>query len=204
MAEKDRWIENLLSRHGYNIIAGVDEAGRGAIAGPVVASAVVVETPHFIDDINDSKLLKPHLREKLFKVIKEEAHDYMSVIISSREIEELNILQASLIAMEGAILGLIKKPQIVLIDGIQAPETDIPHINLIKGDIKSYAIACASIIAKVKRDRIMVEFDKRFPGYGFAKHKGYATTEHKKAIKELGPTIIHRKTFKPIKDHIDG
>lgn len=198
-----RWVEQLLSNHGYTRVAGVDEAGRGAIAGPVVASAVLIDINDLLPDIDDSKKLNGNRREKLHDKITTNALDYMTVIIAPQEIDRLNILKSTMIAMEGTVLGLRKKPQIVLVDGNKSPQIDYPYINIINGDNKSNAIACASILAKVTRDRIMMEFEERFPDYGFAKHKGYATGEHKEALKKLGACLIHRRTFKPVRDILD-
>lgn len=179
----------------YNYICGIDEAGRGPLAGPVVAGAVILPKDSRILYINDSKKLSEKKREELFEVIKKEAVSYSTGIVSPERIDEINILQATYEAMRMAIAGLNVKPDILLNDAVTIPDIDIEQIPIIKGDAKSISIGAASIIAKVTRDHIMYEYDKQYPEYGFAKHKGYGTAQHTKAISEYGACPIHRKTF---------
>lgn len=179
----------------YNYICGIDEAGRGPLAGPVVAGAVILPKDSRILYINDSKKLSEKKREELFEVIKKEAVSYSTGIVSPERIDEINILQATYEAMRMAIAGLNVKPDILLNDAVTIPDIDIEQIPIIKGDAKSISIGAASIIAKVTRDHIMYEYDKQYPEYGFAKHKGYGTAQHTQAIREYGACPIHRKTF---------
>ena len=180
---------------GYNIIAGLDEAGRGSLVGPVVASAVILPENIELDEVNDSKKLSEKKRIKLFDEIQEKALAIGVGIVHEREIEKLNILGATISAMKKAVGQLKIKPEILLIDG---PHIHIPHFkfeNIINGDAQSLSIASASIIAKVTRDRIMQQYDKVFPEYGFSSHKGYGTKKHMDGIKEHGISQWHRKTF---------
>lgn len=179
----------------FSYICGIDEAGRGPLAGPVVAGAVILPKNSRILYINDSKKLSEKKREELFEVIKKEAVSYSTGIVSPERIDEINILQATYEAMRMAIAGLNVKPDILLNDAVTIPDIDIEQIPIIKGDAKSISIGAASIIAKVTRDHIMYEYDKQYPEYGFAKHKGYGTAQHTKAISEYGACPIHRKTF---------
>ena len=176
-------------------ICGIDEAGRGPLAGPVVAGAVVLPKDCRILYINDSKKLSEKKRDELFDVIKEEAFSYGIGIVSPERIDEINILQATYEAMRDAVSQLSVKPDILLNDAVTIPGIDIKQIPIIKGDAKSLSIASASILAKVTRDRLMTEYDSLYPEYGFAKHKGYGTKVHIEAIKEYGPCPIHRRTF---------
>jgi len=180
---------------GLEIIAGIDEAGRGPLAGPVVASAVILPKGLLIEGVNDSKKLSEAKREKLYDVIIKEALSWGVGIVDNNTVDEINILNAAKKAMKIAVQQLKQKPQVLLID---AERIDIPEIiqePIIKGDAKSISIAAASIIAKVTRDRMIVEYDKKYPGYGFAKHKGYGTAEHMEAIRRNGLCEIHRRTF---------
>ncbi|ACK42805.1 MULTISPECIES: ribonuclease HII [Dictyoglomus] len=180
----------------FRYIAGVDEAGRGALAGPVYAGAVILPPLSSIP-VNDSKLLSPKEREELFEIIKKEALCWSFGYATVEEIEELGILKATLLAMRRAIEKLEIKPEYLLVDGnIPIPNMDIPQETIVKGDRKCLSIASASIVAKVLRDRYMKELDKEYPGYGFSRHKGYATKEHREKIKSLGSLLIHRKGFK--------
>ena len=179
----------------YSYICGIDEAGRGPLAGPVVAGAVILPKDCRILYINDSKKLSEKRRNELFDIIKEEAVTYGIGIIDAARIDEINILQATYEAMREAISKLAVEPGILLNDAVTIPEMVIPQVPIIKGDAKSVSIAAASILAKVTRDRLMVEYDKVMPEYGFAGHKGYGSKEHIEAIKKYGPTPIHRKTF---------
>lgn len=176
-------------------ICGIDEAGRGPLAGPVVAGAVVLPKGKRILYVNDSKKLSEKKRDELFDIIKDEALTYAVGIISPERIDEINILQATYEAMRQAVNKLSVKPDIFLNDAVTIPGIEGKQVPIIKGDAKSLTIASASILAKVTRDRIMVEYDSMYPEYEFAKHKGYGTKAHIEAIKEYGPCPIHRKTF---------
>ena len=179
----------------FSYICGIDEAGRGPLAGPVVAGAVILPKGKRILYVNDSKKLSEKKRDELFDVIKEEAFSYGIGIVSPERIDEINILQANYEAMRDAVSQLSVKPDILLNDAVTIPGIDIKQIPIIKGDAKSLSIASASILAKVTRDRLMTEYDSLYPEYGFAKHKGYGTKVHIEAIKEYGPCPIHRRTF---------
>ncbi len=181
-------------------ICGIDEVGRGPFAGPVVAGAVILPKNCDILYINDSKKLSEKVREKLYDEISEKAVSAAVGIVDAARIDEINILQATYEAMRKAIAALSHVPQILLNDAVTIPGVDIEQVPIIKGDAKSISIGAASIYAKVTRDRMMVEYDRIYPGYGFAKNVGYGTAEHIKALKELGPCPIHRRTF--IHDHI--
>ena len=179
----------------YKFICGVDEVGRGPLAGPVVAGAVILPKDCDILYINDSKKLSAAKREELYNVIMEKAVSAKTALVTPQRIDEINILQATYEAMREAINSLEPKPDILLNDAVNIPELTMKQVPIIKGDAKSVSIAAASIIAKVTRDRLMVEYDEMLPGYGFAKNKGYGTAEHIAALKENGATLIHRKTF---------
>lgn len=189
--------EKEYTAEGYEVICGLDEAGRGPLAGPVVAAAVVLPKDLRMMYINDSKKLTEKRREKLFDEIKEKAIAYGIGIVDEKRIDEINILQADYEAMREALRQVAEKvqPDLLLNDAVTIPEVEIKQVPLIKGDAKSQSIAAASVLAKVTRDRIMQDLDKQYPGYGLAKHKGYGTKAHIDAIIELGPTPIHRKTF---------
>lgn len=179
----------------FRFIAGIDEVGRGPFAGPVYAAAVILPRDEEILYLNDSKKLSEKKREELYDVIMEKA---VAVGIGTRDnnrIDEINILQATFEAMRDAVANLKIKPDLLLNDAVIIPMIDIEQVKIIKGDAKSVSIAAASIVAKVTRDRYMVELDKVYPGYGFAKNKGYGTAEHIKALKEMGPTPVHRRSF---------
>ena len=176
-------------------ICGIDEVGRGPLCGPVVASAVILPKDAEILYINDSKQLSEKKREALFDEIMEKAVAVGTGVVSPEEIDELNILQATYKAMRMAISSLPVKPTLLLNDAVTIPEVDIPQVKIIKGEAKSMSIAAASIIAKVTRDRMMVEYDKIFPEYGLAKNKGYGSKEHIEALRKYGSCPIHRKTF---------
>lgn len=180
---------------GYGYICGIDEAGRGPLAGPVVAGAVILRPDTEILYLNDSKKLSEKRREVLYDEILEKAAATGVGIVGPARIDEINILQATYEAMRMAISSLEVCPGVLLNDAVTIPEVVIPQVPIIKGDAKSVSIAAASIIAKVTRDRLMAEYDKVIPGYGFAGHKGYGTKQHIKALKELGPSPIHRATF---------
>lgn len=180
---------------GYGIVCGIDEAGRGPLAGPVVASAVILPPDCRILYLNDSKQLSAKRREELFEEIMEKAVSVGVGMASPARIDEINILQATYEAMREALGKLDPKPQILLNDAVTIPQIGEKQVPIIKGDAKSLSIAAASVIAKVTRDRLMVEYDKVLPGYGFAEHKGYGSAAHIAALKKLGPTPIHRRTF---------
>ena len=177
------------------LICGIDEAGRGPLAGPVVAGAAILPKDLTILYLNDSKKLSEKRREELFLEVKENAVSWSVGIASPERIDEINILQATYEAMRDAIAGLHAVPDILFNDAVTIPGVDIRQIPIIKGDAKSVSIAAASVLAKVTRDHMMVEYDAIFPEYGFAKHKGYGTAAHIAAIREFGPTPIHRRTF---------
>jgi len=206
-------IEEKLWAHGYKLIAGVDEAGRGPLAGPVVAAAVILQNitqtfrsadvKDLIYEINDSKKLSPKKRELLFKEIREKAVGIGIGTANHKEIDKINILQATLLAMRRAIENLKKKPDYVIVDGKELPlfsNSPIPQTAIIRGDSKCPSIAAASIIAKVTRDRLMRELSSQYPQYKFEKHKGYPTKEHIRVLEELGPCKIHRWSFRPVKE----
>ena len=179
----------------YSYICGIDEAGRGPLAGPVVAGAVILPKDCRILYINDSKKLSEKRRNELFDIIKEEAVTYGIGIIDAARIDEINILQATYEAMRSAINNLNPSPDILLNDAVTIPKVDIKQVPIIKGDAKSISIAAASVLAKVTRDRIMEEYDKKYPEYGFAKHMGYGTKQHIQALEQFGASPIHRRTF---------
>lgn len=179
----------------YGCICGVDEAGRGPLAGPVAAGAVILPKDDVILYLNDSKKLSEKKREMLYDEIMERAQAVGVGIVGPRRIDEINILQATYEAMRKAIESLEVVPDLLLNDAVTIPGIGIQQEPIIKGDAKSISIAAASIVAKVTRDRIMREYDKQFPGYGFAAHKGYGTKAHIEALRALGPTVIHRETF---------
>ena len=188
-------IENMLYDKGYNYICGVDEAGRGPLCGPVVAAAVILKKDDKIEGVNDSKKLSEKKREKLYDEIIKKAIAVGVGVSDVEVIEDINILNATKKAMCEAISNLKIKPEYVLIDGNQPIDISIPFDTVVKGDLKSESIAVASIIAKVTRDRLLREYDKKYPEYGFAKHKGYGTKAHIEAIKKYGLTPIHRPSF---------
>ena len=179
----------------YGTVCGIDEAGRGPLCGPVVAAVVILPDEYNILYINDSKKLSETKREEVYKEIDKYAVAYGVGIVSPERIDEINILQATYEAMRTAIHKLSVTPDILLNDAVTIPMVDIKQVPIIKGDAKSQSIAAASIVAKVTRDHLMEEYDKLYPEYGFAKHKGYGTAAHIKAIKEYGPCPIHRRTF---------
>ncbi len=178
-----------------DFICGIDEAGRGPLAGPVVAAAVILPKGLKIPYVNDSKKLSEKRREELYPQIMEKALAVGIGIVSPERIDEINILQATYEAMRQALAQLSVKPDVLLNDAVRIPEVEIPQVPIIKGDAKSISIACASVIAKVTRDRMMVEYDTLYPEYGFAGHKGYGSAAHMEAIRQLGPCPIHRRTF---------
>ncbi len=188
-------FENMYSEQGYKAICGVDEAGRGPLAGPVFAAAVILPEGLEIEGVTDSKKLTEKKREKLFDVIKEKALAYCVASASVEEIESFNILRADMLAMKRAVEGLGIQADFAMIDGNKTPELNIPCTAIVKGDAKSESIAAASILAKVSRDRLMIDLAKKYPEYGFEKHKGYGTKAHMESILKYGPCEIHRLSF---------
>ena len=192
----DLELERLCRAKGYTCVCGVDEAGRGPLAGPVCAAAVVFPDEVDIEGINDSKKLSEKKREALYDVIKEKALAWGIAFASVEEIEEYNILEATYMAMNRAVEQLGDKVDFALVDGNRVPKgIKVDCETVVKGDGKSLSIAAASILAKVTRDRLLLEYDEKYPQYGFAKHKGYGTKEHTEAIKAFGPCEIHRLSF---------
>lgn len=191
------WLkyENEAKADGFNIVCGIDEAGRGPLAGPVCAAAVILPDGCIIDGVNDSKKLTEKKREQLFEVIKETAVAYSIATADEKEIDEINILQATYLAMNRAFNGLKIKPDMALVDGNRDPNLGIPTRTIVKGDANSMSIAAASILAKVTRDRFMLEMDKKYPEYQFAKHKGYGTKLHYEVLDKYGASEIHRMSF---------
>lgn len=192
----DCGFERSLWRAGRSAVAGIDEAGRGPLAGPVVAAAVVFPPEVWIHGVDDSKLLGAGKRDELYDVIMECAADTGIGVVSHLEIDELNIYQATMKAMTGAVSALRCPPSHLLVDGPRFSHSVIPATAVIDGDARCFSIAAASIVAKVTRDRMMVEFARSYPEYGFEKHKGYGTPGHLSAIREFGPCPIHRKSFR--------
>ena len=188
-------IEDSLYQRGYKLVCGVDEAGRGPLCGPVVAAAVILNKDEMIEGVNDSKKLSEKKRENLYDIITKKAIAVGVGISDVDIIEDINILNATKLAMKQAINNLKINPDFVLIDGNQMIDIDIDAQTVVSGDAKSESIAAASIIAKVTRDRLLKDYDKKYPEYGFAKHKGYGTKAHIEAIKKYGLTPIHRKSF---------
>lgn len=188
-------IENEYHKNGYVNIAGIDEAGRGPLAGPVYAAAVILDSGTVIKGLNDSKKLSEKRREEIFDEIIEKAVSYNIFSVDEKVIDEINILEATYKAMGGAVEGLEVVPDFVLIDGNRIKGIELPHETVVKGDLKCASIAAASILAKVSRDRFMIEAAEKYPQYGFEKHKGYGTAAHNEAILKYGPCPIHRRTF---------
>ena len=197
MSDKiDLWaIEHDCFEAGYQLVCGVDEAGRGPLAGPVCAAAVILPPDLQIPGLNDSKKLTDKKRQELFEIITAEAVSYGIALVSEAEIDEINILQATFLAMEQAVARMDVQPDIVLVDGNREPKMGYPVKTVVKGDSLSASIAAASILAKVTRDRLMEQLDETYPQYGFAVHKGYGTKRHYAALREFGPCPIHRMTF---------
>lgn len=196
MSVCDMWaIEKACYAEGYKLVCGVDEAGRGPLAGPVCAAAVILPPDVEIPGLDDSKKLSDKKRRELYPLIKEKAVAYGIAFADEREIDEINILQATFLAMNRAISALSLKPDYILIDGNKAGDVDIPHKTVVHGDSLSASIAAASILAKVTRDDKMLELAEAYPGYGFEIHKGYGTKAHYEALREKGHCAIHRMTF---------
>ena len=191
--EREAWAQ------GLEIVAGVDEAGRGPLAGPVAVAAVILPHELELPHLNDSKKLSPKLREELFEEIREKAVSIGIALVDARTIDRVNIYQATINGMYEAIFALKPEPQQVLIDAVPLAGLAIPSRSIVQGDAKSASIAAASIIAKVTRDRLMDEYDKQYPQYGFAQHKGYGTAQHMEALKKYGPCPLHRRSFEPVR-----
>lgn len=198
--------ENGLRLEGYKLIVGIDEAGRGSLAGPVVAGAVILPAVRlpWLQQVRDSKEISPKKREYLFTVISKEVLAVGVGVVSPGIIDSINILQATYLAMKRAIRNLPVLPDFLLVDGLPLPHCRFFQEGVIKGDKLSLSIACASIVAKVSRDRIMVKLDKVYPGYGFARHKGYGTKEHLFNLRRLKPSTIHRQSFSPVRSLIEN
>ncbi len=191
-------FERALFSFGYQSICGIDEAGRGPLAGPVVAAAVILPSSHAMVGIRDSKQLSPLKRELLFDQIMEQALCVGIGRVDNEAIDRINILNATLLAMKKSLVGLLKRPDYLLIDALTLTDVDIPQRGIIHGDRQSVSIAAASIVAKVTRDRLMDQYHSEFPMYNFSVHKGYGTQEHFDKIKTYGPCRLHRKTFRGV------
>ncbi|MEA3544594.1 MAG: ribonuclease HII [Thermodesulfobacteriota bacterium] len=196
-------FEELATQRGFASIAGIDEAGRGPLAGPVVAAAVILPEGFELPGLTDSKKLTEKQRNNFYPQIRQQARAVGIGVASVVEIDEINILQATLLAMERAVSRLPQCPDHLLIDGITPLPLQISQQTLKKGDSRSLSIAAASVIAKVVRDRIMYSFSRQLPEYGFSKHKGYGTLQHRQAIAQFGPSFQHRKTFAGVKEHLE-
>ena len=195
MPVPDLSFEHEAYRQGYQLIAGIDEAGRGSLAGPVVAAAVILPPGLMIDGVNDSKKLTPRRREALYQVIHQHALATGIGVVGNEDIDRINILRATIMAMEMAVKNLKIPPDYLLIDAVSLSDSRIPQRPIIKGDMLSVSIASASIVAKVTRDRLMTEEHSLFPQYNFMSHKGYGTRDHVSRLRLYGPSVIHRKSF---------
>ncbi len=203
MPDFDPWIyEKKAVKDGFSFIAGVDEAGRGPLAGPVVSAAVILPNDCPGSDIRDSKKLTARKRDVLYGYIHEQAIAIGIGVVHAGEIDRINILQAALRSMAIAVKKLACRPQFLLIDGKFNIDADIPQQAIVKGDAKSISIGAASIIAKVTRDRMMEKYDEQYPQFGFARHKGYPTRMHRDAILKFGPSPVHRCSFKGVREHV--
>jgi len=195
--EREFWAK------GCEWVAGVDEAGRGPLAGPVSVAAVILPHELYLPKINDSKKISAKVREELYDEIMDKAVAVKAAFVDAKTIDRVNIYQATINGMYESIFGLKQEPQAVLIDAVKLENLNVPSLSIIKGDAKSVSIAAASIIAKVNRDRLMDKYDKEYPEYGFAHHKGYGTAEHIAALRQYGPCPIHRHSFEPIRSMVD-
>lgn len=196
---KSRWYyEDQAREKGYSYICGVDEAGRGSLAGPVVAAAVILDRRKSWRGVKDSKLLSPHVRKKFFKKIIGESLSWGVGVTDARQIDDMNILNATMLAMKRAILSLGEKPHFILIDAVGLSSLSYPSLSIVRGDQLSYSIAAASIIAKVYRDALMMRLHDHFPQYNFLQNKGYGTSEHRKALRSYGPCKMHRFSFRSV------
>ena len=194
--------ERMAWERGHGVVAGVDEAGRGPLAGPVSIAAVILPHDLYLPKLNDSKKLSAKVREELFAEIQEKAVAVSSVLVDAKTIDRVNIYQATINGMYEAIFSLTQEPQEVLIDAVKLENLPMASQSIIRGDAKSASIAAASIVAKVTRDRLMDEYDKLYPAYGFARHKGYGTAEHIEALRKYGPCPIHRVSFEPVRSMV--
>lgn len=192
-----RYHERRARSRGFNVVAGIDEAGRGPLAGPVVAACVILSKKRFSSPIRDSKVLSPRQRGAAYKEITQSCA-FSVGIVDEKAIDSVNIYQATILAMEETIRRIEPVPDFVLVDGKIRLNIGVPHKGINGGDAKSVTIAAASIVAKVTRDKIMVDYDRQYPEYGFARHKGYPTRDHVAALKRFGPSPIHRRTFGPV------
>ncbi len=199
----NRSYERELEEQGITLIAGVDEVGRGPLIGPVVTACVILPVGYFVEGLTDSKKLTPKKREFFYDIIMRDAVSVSLGMCDAKVIDDINIYEATKVAMYQAINGSKIRPEHVLIDAMKLERLDIPSTSIIKGDLKSISIAAASIIAKVTRDRMMMEMDLAYPEYGFKKNMGYGTKQHIEAIEKYGILPEHRKTFKPVSDHLD-
>ncbi len=188
-------FEKTYQSQGYNLIAGMDEAGRGPLAGPVACASVIMPLDDVIDGINDSKKLSEKKREMLYEQIIEKAISFKICFVDEKTIDKINILEATKQGMQNCIKGMAIQPDFVLVDAVKGLNLGVPYLPIIHGDALSYNIACASILAKVTRDRFMLEMDKDYPQYNFKKHKGYGTKEHIENLKKFGKCPIHRNSF---------
>ena len=193
--------EAKLQAQGFRLVAGVDEVGRGALAGPVMAAAVIlplgVDLP-WLGSVRDSKQLSPKQRERVFDLVQRAGIPFGLGSVPHATIDEVGIVQATRMAMAQAVESLPSRPDFLLVDALSLPEVDLPQKGIIRGDQLSFSIACASIVAKVSRDRQMMELDGMYPGYGLARHKGYGTRQHLQCLGQLGPCAIHRRSFAPV------
>ena len=198
-----RGFERQLATAGYGLVAGVDEAGRGCLAGPVVAAAVVVSPDCLIPGVDDSKRLSASRRRRLAEAIKQRAAAWSVAIGDAALIDRINVLEATRWAMRTALVSLEVRPAVAVVDAVRLDAVNVhgaqvPTVPLVRADSLSFAVACASIIAKTDRDRLMTAYDRQYPGFGFASHKGYASENHRAALRELGPTPLHRLTFRSV------
>lgn len=198
-----RGLEQQFATAGYGLVAGVDEAGRGCLAGPVVAAAVVVSPDCLIPGVDDSKRLSAPQRERLAEMIKRRASAWSVARGDAALIDRINVLEATRWAMRSALQSLPVRPAVALVDAVRLDAVDVcgaevSTVPLVRADSLSFAVACASIVAKTDRDRLMAAYDRQYPGFGFARHKGYASADHRKALRELGPTPLHRLTFRSV------
>lgn len=191
-------------QRGYSAIAGIDEAGRGPLAGPVIAAAVILPETFDLPGLTDSKKLSLNKRQELYPLICAQARAYAIGLSSAETIDRVNILQGTLLAMQTAVTRLKIPADYLLVDGISKVQLSTPQLTIKQGDSRSLSIAAASIVAKVVRDRIMCIFDRRYPQYGFAEHKGYGTAKHLDAIARFGPSPLHRKTFRGVREYVAG
>jgi len=203
-SQSQLFFEDMARRRGYRAVAGIDEAGRGPLAGPVVAAAVILPDDFDLPGLNDSKLISERKRNQLFPMIYEQALAVGIGVSRADEIDRINILQATLLGMSRAVMRLPVAPDFLLVDGISPVPLGIEQKTLKKGDSRSLSIAAASVIAKVVRDRIMLAYDRLFPEYGFSGHKGYGSEKHRNAVALHGPCVCHRRSFAGVKEHCEA